>query len=141
MFKGFLIVAVLGLFIGMAASVEAAAPLSPEELVQAKKAELMGTGYQVKYELVEGSGKLATDVVSFENNKVTFEELAALGYGPSNFTVHVEVDGTVTFDSMQVADDGSKAFLHGELYDGLMSGRLTLEDKKEIITKYSFKSL
>jgi len=125
----------IGLVIGMTGLASADRALNLE-----KKGELMGTSYVIELADLDTEDAAGTDVLSFANGKLSLQSLLNDGYNPSNFTVTAQDDGTVTVETMQVHEDGQRAFLRGDLSGSVMTGRLTLKDSKGKTQSYTFKS-
>lgn len=112
--------------------------LSPKELAKQKKAELMGTSYNIVLTTMDEQAIESNDVMSIANNKISLASLQAQGYGPSNFTVKIKEDNLFVFDTMQRTENEDRAFLHVELREDQVSGYLTLETVTGKVTRYSY---
>lgn len=120
-------------------TVNVAAPSS--ELIEKKKAELNWTEWTVEMKPMTGKGKPETDVITFADGKVGSKNLVALGgFAPSNFTVRLEDDGTVIWETMQTSEKDGIAFWRGDVKDGIMRGVLSRRDKKDRPTDFNFHS-
>ena len=113
-----------------------------EEIIAKKKAELNGTEWTVEMKPMGTKGKAETDVISFAEDKVSSKNLGNLGYAPTNFTVRLEEDGTVIWETMQVSEKDGTAFWRGDIApDGIMRGVLSKRDKKDNAYDFSFVSI
>jgi hypothetical protein len=104
------------------------------EVVAKKKAELNGTEWNIELWSMakpKGKSKGEIDVISFAENKVASKNLSALGYAASGFSVRLEEDGTVIWETMQVSEKSGTAFWRGDIGpDGTMRGVLSRRDAK-----------
>jgi len=113
-----------------------------EEIIAKKKAELNGKEWTVELKPMSGKGKAETDVISFAEDKVMSKNLTALGYSATNFTVRLEEDGTVIWETMQTSEKDGMAFWRGDIgTDGVMRGVLSKRDKKDNAYDFSFVSV
>ena len=113
-----------------------------EEIIAKKKAELNGKEWTVELKPMSGKGKAETDVISFFEDKVMSKNLAALGYAATNFSVRLEEDGTVIWETMQTLEKDGMAFWRGDIgTDGVMRGVLSKRDKKDNAYDFSFVSV
>ena len=110
------------------------------DIVSNKKAELNGTQWNITLTSMGAKGKTETDVVVFANDKVGSKNLEGFGYEPSGFSVRLQEDGTVIWETMQVSEKDGTAFWRGDIKDGVMRGVLSRRDKKEKTYDYSFVS-
>lgn len=112
-----------------------------DELLAKKRAELNNTEWNVTMAPMNGKGRAEADTLSFANDKVVSKNLAAGGFGPSNFTLRMQDDGTVTWETMQSSEKQGIAFWRGDLKDGIMRGVLSKRDKNNNSSDFSFVSV
>lgn len=112
------------------------------DIASKKKAELNGTEWNITLTPMGmgGKGKQETDVITFANDKVGSKNLEGRGYVPSGFSVRLQEDGTVIWETMQVSEKDGTVFWRGDIKDGVMRGVLSRRDKKEKTYDYSFVS-
>jgi hypothetical protein len=109
---------------------------------QKKLAELNNTEWQIELTPLGGKGKKETDVVTFKNNQVSVASYAKKGFVPTNFTLTVQDDGMVVWETMQSSEKAGTAFWRGEMskdmqvVNGILSYQLDAKTK----TDYSFVS-
>ncbi len=113
----------------------------PASVIEKKKAELNGAEWTVEMRPMTGKGKPETDVITFSDGKVSSKKLSGLGYEASNFTVRLEEDGTVIWETMQVSEKDGTAFWRGDVKDGAMRGVLSKRDKKNNPVDFNFRSI
>lgn len=113
-----------------------------EEIIAKKKAELNGTEWTVEMKPMGGKGKAETDVISFAEDKVSSKNLSNAGYPATNFTVRLEEDGTVIWETMQTSEKDGQAFWRGDIGpDGIMRGVLSKRDTKGNTVDFNFVSV
>lgn len=113
-----------------------------EETIAKKKAELNGKEWTVGMKPMAGKGKAETDVITFAEDKVSSKNLSNLGYAATSFTVRLEEDGTVIWETMQTSEKDGQAFWRGDIgTDGVMRGVLSKRDNKSNAYDFSFVSV
>lgn len=112
-----------------------------EEIIAKKKAELNGTEWTVEMKPMSGKGKAETDVITFAEDKVSSKNLSNAGYPATNFTVRLEEDGTVIWETMQTSEKDGQAFWRGDINEGVMRGVLSKRDKKDNAYDFNFVSV
>jgi len=109
-----------------------------QEALADRKAELNGTEWNVQMRPMEGKGKAEADVISFSEDKVMSKNLSNAGFPATNFSVRMQDDGTLTWETMQVSEKEGTAFWRGDIRDGVMTGVLSKRDKKERTVDFNF---
>jgi len=115
-----------------------------EKIIAEKKAALNGKEWTVEMKPMGGKAKVKaeTDVISFSEDKVMSKNLATLGYAATNFTVRLEEDGTVIWETMQTSEKDGMAFWRGDIGpDGVMRGVLSKRDIKGNVKDFNFVSV
>lgn len=112
-----------------------------KEIIAKKKAELNGTAWTIEMRPMSSKGRTEKDVISFSQDKVMSNNLATLGYMATNFTVRLEDDGTVVWETMQTSEKDGQAFWRGDIKDGVMRGVLSKRDKKNRAYDFNFVSV
>lgn len=98
---------------------------SPDEKKrEALRAQLDGTSWALELR-PEAAGKTRQDTVTFKGRTVSSEWLTKSGYGSSNYSVRVEDDGLVVWETMQSKEGEGLAFWRGEIQGAQMSGLLS----------------
>lgn len=118
----------------------AVAGAQAEALLAEKKAALNGTEWTVTMTPAGGKGRVETDVLSFSDDKVVSKNLAARGFAASNYSVRLQDDGALTWETMQTSEKEGLAFWRGDVNEGIMRGVLSKRDKNEATTDFSFVS-
>lgn len=114
------------------APVQAPAPLAEAAQQRAQKeadarTRITGTRWAIEWTPV-GAGEKAKsqkDTVSFDDRQITSERLSKAGYPASNYTLTVQDDGVIIWETMQTKDGEGVAFWRGELHGTAMRGVLS----------------
>lgn len=80
------------------------------------------------------------DILTFSEGKLTSKNLSAKGYLSSNYTVTIQDDNTIVWETMQSTEKGDMAFWRGELQGEAMRGVLSLHPEKGEAQDSSFTS-
>lgn len=110
------------------------------DLAAEEKTKLEGTEWAVEMKQAGTKAKAETDTIIFSEGKVVSKNLQELGYAPSNFSVRIDEDGTVIWETMQSSEQDGTAFWRGDIKDGIMRGVLSKKDKKERVSDFNFVS-
>jgi hypothetical protein len=113
------------------------------DAVNKKKAELNGTQWSVETKPMSGKGRAEKDVLSFADNKISSRNMAARGYGATNFSLRLLEDNeTYAWETMQISEKEGVAFWRGDIGpDGVMRGVVSLRDKKNVVSDFNFHSM
>jgi hypothetical protein len=111
------------------------------ELVAKKKAELNGTTWNISLSPMGGKGKAEADVITFADDKVISANLEKQGFAASSFSVRMQDDGTVTWETMQISETAGAAFWRGDLNNGIMRGVLSKRDKRNNVKDFNYVSV
>ncbi len=129
-------------------------PVSPtdkerDEALKAKRAiaqkklnELNNTEWGIELLPMSVKGKKEVDTVTFKNNQVGIAGFAKKGFSFTNFTLTVQEDGVVIWETMQTSEKSGIAFWRGELdpklqtMRGVVSHQIDQKNKQD----YSFTS-
>jgi len=114
------------------------------KIIAQKKTELNGKEWNIELKpmVASGKAKVEADVISFAEDKVTSKNSAALGHPATNFSVRLEEDGTVIWETMQVSEKDGTAFWRGDIGpDGVMRGVLSKRDIKGNVKDFNFASV
>jgi len=113
-------------------------------VAEKKKAELNGKEWSVELRAAGATGKskAEVDVISFAEDKVVSKNLSTQGYAASGFTVRLEEDGTVIWETMQTSEKAGTAFWRGDIGpDGIMRGVVSKRDAKGNVKDFNFVSI
>jgi len=111
-----------------------------EKTIARKKAELNATEWKIELKAIGGKGSGESDVIIFSDDKVASENLQKEGFAPTNFTVSLQGDGTVTWETMQTSQKSGTVFWRGDIQNGVMHGVLSKRDTKNNVSDFNFVS-
>jgi hypothetical protein len=112
-------------------------------LIDKKRKEIDNTQWEVDMILVSGKGKKESDSIIFKDGQVSSINFSKKGFKPSNYSVNVQADNTIVWETMQNSEKNGVAFWRGEMNEnmdtmrGIISHRID-EKKKD---DYSFLSV
>jgi hypothetical protein len=104
---------------------------------------LAGTTWKVITTLQDArKSEKGTEVFTFTERRVTTQNLAALGYSPagSNYSIYIEDDGTIVWETMLKDAEGGDVLLRGDLRGEVMTGVIDIQPKKGVRKIYYFSS-
>ena len=82
----------------------------------------------------KGKAAIETDVLTFNNGKITSRNLLAQGYPESNYGLAVQDNGTAVWETMQARElpgEVDIAFIRGALFpNGVLSGTIIMQPQK-----------
>jgi hypothetical protein len=108
-----------------------------------KRTEVNNNQWEIDMMALDGKGAKQKDFLIFKDNKFSSENFAKSGFGPSNYTLSIQDDGSVVVETMQSAEKEGILFWRVELdaqlivCKGILSRQLG-ENKTE---DYSFLSV
>jgi hypothetical protein len=119
-----------------------AAIRNKKEAAQKKLAQLNNTEWTIEMSPLNGKGKKELDIVTFKNNQVSVAGFTKRGFPTTNFTLSVQDDDIVVWETMQTAEKGGIAFWRGEMDMAMQSMRGVVSHHIDEKTKadYSFAS-
>jgi hypothetical protein len=111
-------------------------------IAQKKLNELNNTEWAVEMISTSPKAKKETDSITFQNNQVSVASYAKKGFPTTNFTLTVQEDGVVIWETMQTSEKAGIAFWRGELDPKLltMRGVVSYQIDKKNKQDYSFAS-
>lgn len=111
------------------------------ELIERKKQSLNNTEWGIEITPAKG-GKRSRDKVVFKEGKVSLHKLLKEGFSPTNYTLTIQEDGTLLWETMQTAKGGKIVFIRGEITSDIKAMRGMLSFPEEGGTEdYSFRSI
>lgn len=111
---------------------------SPKEQKQEEvRAQLNGTSWLLHLRS-EVSGKQRDDALTFAGRTVTSDWLSKAGYNTSNYSLRIEDNGLIVWETMQSKEGEGVAFWRGELQGNVMSGVLSKQPSKGSPESFSF---
>jgi|GEM_PF-991311 len=114
------------------------------ELKKNRAEELNNTEWEIELSLLDSQGKAPDrDIITFKDNQISSANLNRSGFAPTNYTLTINEDGTVTCETMQSSGKGGIAFWRAEFdaniekMRGILSHRIDEKTSKD----YSFRSI
>ncbi|MFH0828172.1 MAG: hypothetical protein V1919_03305, partial [Candidatus Omnitrophota bacterium] len=111
-------------------------------LAQKKLNELNDTEWTIDLVSMVAKGKKEVDIITFKNSQVAIASFTKKGFPTTNFTLTVQEDGTVIWETMQTSEKSGIAFWRGELDSKLQTMRGVVSHQLDNKSKqdYSFVS-
>lgn len=111
-------------------------------LIEQKRKEMDNMEWEIQLNPLSGKGKALPETVIFKNSQVSFTEFGKKGFTPSNFSLKVQEDKILVWETMQSKEKAGVVFWRGEISSDLekMRGVASYQfgDKKK--EDYSFVS-
>jgi hypothetical protein len=109
-------------------------------IAQKKLNELNNTEWAIELTPMVAKGKKEADTVTIRNGQVTIASYAKKGFPTTNFTLTVQEDGTVIWETMQTSEKSGIAFWRGELDSKMqvMKGVVSYQIDKKTKNDFSF---
>jgi REP element-mobilizing transposase RayT len=104
-----------------------------------KAEELDATEWEVRLIPVSG-GEETLDTLNFTQGKFVSGKLNTTGYTSSNYTLTIEDNGRIVWETMQTGPEGTASW-RGEIEQGLMRGILSLRQEGKEPQDFSFVSI
>lgn len=108
-----------------------------------KRKELENTSWEIELTPLSGAlkGKKEAETVLFKGNQVSFVNYEKKGFPATNFTLTVQEDGQIVWETMQTSEKAGIAFWRGELPDMQnMRGIFSYHPDENTTIDYSFSS-
>ena len=102
--------------------------------------ELRSSEWQVKM-VAADSEEESADVLSFVDGKFVSARMNDLGYESSNYSITVEDNNKIIWETMQTGPDGGVVSWRGEIEEGRMNGIASLRQEGKAPRDFSFISL
>lgn len=113
-----------------------------KQLVEKKRKEIDNTEWQIEMTPLSGKGKKEGDTLLFKAGQVSLSGYAKKGFAPTNFTLSVQDDGMVVWETMQTSEKSGIAFWRGEMADSqVMRGIFSYHPDDKTTIDYSFISV
>jgi len=112
-------------------------------LIEQKRKEINNIEWEIELVPLSGKGKTLSETVVFKNMQVSFVEFGKKGFTPSNFSLKVQDDKILVWETMQTSEKSGVVFWRGEITPDLQKMRgvvsYQISDKKK--EDYSFISI
>jgi hypothetical protein len=112
-------------------------------LREKKRRQLNNTEWKIELTILTGRRKKQSDSITFSNNQIASVNLLQRGFSATNYTLTVQENGTVIWETMQTSDKSGIAFWRGEIDANVqkMQGILSHRINNEATRDYSFRSI
>jgi hypothetical protein len=108
------------------------------EAAKKKTAQLNNSEWQIEMVPASGKGKKEIETLTFKDGKISAGNFGKKGYSATNFSVTVEADGSVVWETMQTAEKGGICFWRGELDKAMTTMRGVLSNKVDEKSKFDY---
>jgi hypothetical protein len=109
-------------------------------LIEKKREELNNTEWSIEINLISGKGKKVSDILVFKDKQITVESYNKRGFPYTSYSLSIQRDGTVVWETMQTSEKSGVVFWRGELdpnmenMRGVFSHQIDANNKED----YSF---
>lgn len=116
-------------------------------LVESKRKKLNGTGWDIELVFLEsiktGKPKKENHILIFNDNQVSLHSFIKRGFQPTNYTLSVQENGAILWETMQKSDTNGIIFLRGEIEQDLqkMQGNMNHQISDKLSQDYYFTSI
>jgi hypothetical protein len=111
-------------------------------LIEQRRKEIDNIEWELQLVPLAGKGKALSETAIFKDRQVSFVEFGKKGFNPSNFSLKIQEDDIIVWETMQTAEKSGVIFWRGEINPDLqkMRGVIShqISDKKK--EDYSFVS-
>ena len=114
------------------------------ELKQANRDKLNNTEWEIELNSLTSQGKSPDrDIITFKDNQISSANLSRIGFAPTNYTLTIHKNGSLTCETMQSSGKGGIAFWRAEIdanmekMQGILSHRINNKTSRD----YSFLSI
>jgi hypothetical protein len=110
------------------------------ELAEKKRKLLNNTEWEIELTDLSGKEKKEPDILTFADNKVSCKNCLKRVLPATNYTLSVQGDATIVWETMQSGEKTVTAFWRGDIDAGMqkMSGVLSLHIGDKDVVDYSF---
>ena len=105
-----------------------------------KLSEFRSSEWQVRM-ISAGSHEESADILSFVDGKFVSAKMNELGYSSSNYSITVEDNNKIIWETMQTGSDGGVVSWRGEILEDKMNGIASLRQTGKEPQDFSFVSL
>jgi hypothetical protein len=115
------------------------AATAKKQLEERKRKDLSNSEWTIELTPLNGKGKKEAETITFKDNQVNFVSYGKKGFPATNFTLSVQDDGMVIWETMQTSDKAGIAFWRGEMPDSQsMRGIFSYHPDAKTTLDYSF---
>jgi hypothetical protein len=111
------------------------------KLIEKKKKSLNNTEWEIEI-IPLGGGRKTKDTVVFKEGKVSLKKLVDKGFPPTNYTLTIQENGSLIWETMQTSKSGKIVFIRGEITSDIKSMHGVISyPKASGSLDYSFRSI
>jgi len=112
------------------------------KVVDKKRNELNNTEWQIEILGMSGKEKKEKGTLNFKNNRISVSNFGKFEFPATNYTITVQNDGLMIWETMQVSETSGTAFWRGEIGSDMknMKGSLSHHIDENTTNDYSFGS-
>lgn len=85
------------------------------ELIEQKRRQMDNCVWEVQMIPLTGKGKKTSETITFKDRQVSFESLGKSGFTASNYSVKIQRDNTLVWETMQTSEKNGVFFCRGEI--------------------------
>ncbi|MFA6216214.1 MAG: hypothetical protein WDL87_00970 [Candidatus Omnitrophota bacterium] len=115
-----------------------AADKNQKALAEKKRQELNNTEWLIELSPLSGQGKKDKETVIFKNNQVSFVNYGKKGFPITNYTLTVQDDNQVVWETMQTSEKSGVSFWRGEMSADMQGMRGVLSHQIDAKAKEDF---
>ncbi len=108
--------------------------------VERKRVELNNTQWEIEVKPGGGRGKAYTDVLTFTDRRMESKKFKDQGFGPSNYTLRIDSQGTASWETMQTKE-GAVVFWRADRRAGKMRGVISVQPARGKNKSFTFISV
>lgn len=102
------------------------------ELIRLKKSSLNNLEWDIEITSLSNKGDVSKDILIFQENKVRIQGLVGKGFLPTNYTLTVQDDGVLVWETMQTLENGQVVFMRGEITSDIKTMRGVMNYPKRV---------
>jgi hypothetical protein len=109
-------------------------------LIEQRRKEIDNVEWKIQLVPLAGKGKAVPETVVFKKGQVAFDEFSKKGFNPSNFSLKIQEDNVIVWETMQSAEKSGVIFWRGEITPDMqkMRGVLSYQVNEKKKEDYSF---
>jgi hypothetical protein len=108
--------------------------------IKAAKDKLNDTQWQIVLRSAGAESGEIEDTLRFTEGKVKSDRLSSEGFSATNFSVNLQGDNIIIWETMQSSENSGIAFWRGEVEGDVMKGLLSRHLDEDTVRDYSFVS-
>lgn len=111
-------------------------------LIEKRRREINNNEWAIELLKLSGKGKKDAETLIFKDNQVLMSNFSKRGFSATNYSLSIQGDGTLVWETMQSSEKSGIAFWRGELSSDMQSmrGVLSLQINEKNREEYSFVS-